>query len=95
MEEKLKSFLLKFAELERRVRKLSAEDRGLREEVKRLRGQLEAAAAQSQALREMLTREQALRTRARDEVDQLLTRLSGLRGRTAAEAEARAEEAEA
>ena len=51
MDDRLKSFLGKFAELERRVRKLAAEDRSLREEVKILRQRLLQSEAEAASLR--------------------------------------------
>lgn len=79
MDEGLKNFLVRFAELERRVRRLAAEDRGLREEVKQLRSKLELSEAEARALREMLNREQARRRQAAEEVGDLIERLSALR----------------
>jgi len=80
MDDNLRAFLEKFAELERRVRKLAAEDRALRQEVKALREKVTSAEAESQVLRDLLTREKGLRVKARDHLDDLIARLDSLKG---------------
>ena len=75
MDDGLKKFLEKFAELERRVRKLAAEDRALKDEVRSLRDRLSSAEAEAQVLRETLEREREARKSARDRLDGLIERL--------------------
>ena len=89
MDENIKQFLEKFAELERRVRKLAVEDRALREEVQSLREKLSAAEAEAEMFREMLAREQSVRMKARTELDDLIARLDGLKDGEKAPADGR------
>ncbi|HUT56038.1 MAG TPA: hypothetical protein VM658_21790 [bacterium] len=80
MDDNLRAFLEKFAELERRVRKLAAEDRALRQEVKALRDKAVSAEAETGVLRDLLLREKGLRLKARDHLDDLIARLDGIKG---------------
>lgn len=78
MDGELRSFLEKFAELERRVRKLAAENRSLKEEVQGLRQQFQDAREEAESLRGSLSQERAGRKAVRDRVDDLIERLEGL-----------------
>lgn len=78
MDERLKSFLEKFAELERRVRKLAVEDRGLREEVRRLRQRLSEMEAENATLRTELSRRQACQQEARERLTRLIDQLASM-----------------
>lgn len=79
MDENLKNFLEKFAELERRVRKLAAEDRALREEVSSLKKRLQGAESEAELLRESLQREAMTRSSVREKVSGLIERLDEAR----------------
>lgn len=79
MDDNLRSFLEKFAELERRVRKQAAEDRALHQEVRILRERLLAAESEAALFREVLEKERGLRHKARDRVSDLIERIEGLR----------------
>lgn len=78
MEENLKSFLENFAELERRIRKLGAEDRALRDEVQSLSERLKLKEAEAQMLREVLSKERTTRHLTRDRVSGLIGKLEQL-----------------
>ena len=80
MEENLREFLEKFAELERRVRKLAVEDRALRQELRQLRDKLNVSEAEAGILRRELEKEKGLRADARDHLDDLIHRLEGFKG---------------
>lgn len=87
MEDKLKDFLFKFAELERRVRKLALEDRALREEVRSLRTELEQARRETDEVRQALVEDRELRESASRRVAALIkwlgeARSGGSPGRT-------------
>jgi len=72
MEDKLKDFLFKFAELERRVRKQALEDRALREEVRSLRNELEQARREADEVRQALVKDRELRESASQRVAELI-----------------------
>ena len=78
MEERLQDFLERFAELERRVRKLAAEDRALREEVKKLSQRLSESEAGAAALKAQLGRSDWARESARQRLTGLIDRLERL-----------------
>jgi regulator of replication initiation timing len=79
MDDNLRLFLEKFAELERRVRKLAVEDRALREEVQSLRYRLESSEAEAAVLRRTLDKERGARRSARDKLSDLVVKLEGLK----------------
>ena len=79
MDDNLKAFLEKFAEFERRVRKLAAEDRALRDDVQSLRERLNSSEAETSVLRDLLDREKLARKSARDKVAELIGRLENLK----------------
>jgi len=79
MDDKLRGFLEKFAELERRTRKLAAEDRALRDEVRDLRGRLSSAESLAESLRDEVEQEREARRLARERVDDLLARLRSIK----------------
>ncbi len=78
MDETLKAFLEKFAGLERRVRKLAAEDRGLRDEVRSLRERLVEAGEREDELKALLEEEREIREEASRRVDELIGKLESL-----------------
>jgi regulator of replication initiation timing len=78
MEERLQDFLERFAELERRVRKLAVEDRALREEVKKLRQRLSESEAEAAVLKAQLGRSDWAREAARQRLTGLIERLERL-----------------
>jgi regulator of replication initiation timing len=78
MEERLQDFLERFAELERRVRKLAVEDRALREEVKNLRQRLSESEAEATVLKAQLGRSDWAREAARQRLTGLIERLERL-----------------
>jgi predicted nuclease with TOPRIM domain len=80
MDENLRAFLEKFAELERRVRRLAAEDRSLRQEVRSLKEKLSSVEAEAVVLRDVAGRERGAREKARDHLDALIARLEGAKG---------------
>jgi len=79
MDDNFRSFLEKFAELERRIRKLGAEDRALRDEVKSLSERLEVMEAETAELKDKLARERSARKGAGERVSGLIDKLEGLR----------------
>ena len=80
MEDNLKVFLEKFAELERRVRKQAARDRSLRDEVQSLRDRLAGAEDEIAGLQRRVEGERSARTDARDRVSALIQRLESISG---------------
>ena len=75
MDEGLKSFLEKFAELERRIRKLAAEDRALKEEISELRAELDQANSDREEAERKLEKERGTRKKALRMVDELIEKL--------------------
>ena len=65
--------------MERRVRKLAAEDRALREEVQSLKKRLHGAESEAELLRESLLKESAARSGAREKIGDLIDRLDEVR----------------
>lgn len=76
MDDVLKSFLEKFAELERRVRKLAAEDRALRDEAARLRQRLAQSESEAAGLKAELSRRELSQAEARQRLNFLIERLN-------------------
>ena len=91
MDDQLKAFLIKFAELERRVRKLAVEDRGLRREVSAIKERLAVKERETAALSRRLAEEEAARGRVREQLARLIERLERLKAGSAAELELEAE----
>lgn len=75
MEDNLRVFLDKFAEVERRVRKMAAEDRALRNEVSELREKLAEAMAETDRARAELAEEQKTRESVKERLDRLIARI--------------------
>jgi len=70
--------LEKFAEIERRVRKLLVYERSLRDEVSSLEGRLSEAQARAESLEQELETERASRLKVQERVDSLINWLEGL-----------------
>jgi predicted nuclease with TOPRIM domain len=85
MDDSINSFLNKFAELERRVRKMAVRDRGLNEEVEILRRKLESAEAENSNLEKMLEDERKLCFQARDRLGGLIEKLESVNSDEAVE----------
>lgn len=80
MDDGLRQFLDKFAELERRVRKLAAENRSMKQELESAREEAHEAREEAEAAERMLERERSARQSARDRIGDLIVRLEGLKG---------------
>ncbi len=78
MEDNLKDFLEKFAELERRVRKQAAADRSFRDEVQTLRDRLAGAEDEIAGLQRRVEGERSARGEARERVAALIQRLESI-----------------
>ncbi len=68
----------KFAEIERRVRKLLVYERSLHDEVSSLQGRLSEAVALAESLEDELESERACRRKVQERVDNLIHWLEGM-----------------
>lgn len=78
MDDEFRSFLDKFAEIERRVRKLLVDERSLRDEAASLEGRLSEAVARVESLERELESERDSRRRVQERLDALIQWLEGL-----------------
>ncbi len=78
VEESLRMFLEKFAELERRVRKMAVENRSTRDEVASLREKVRSMEAENSRLRVVLEEERSVRTKASAMIGDLIESIESL-----------------